>query len=301
MVIIEGIHRGHYVIGALGTGCAVAVPIRPENVASPSPSEIHGVHIGAEFPDDEDLVDEDDDQDLDDLDNEIDNAELEITPEIGADPEVAGFFKRLKRRIKKRARKIKRRFKRAGRRVKRAARKVRKKARRFAKKTRLDKAIRVAKKIAKNKITRSLYRAVKNAAPSPYKEYIAGAEAAIRFSGSLVKMAKGRKKGRGSKRARTRLVRMKSLINQLSSGKRSYRSTMAAAKRLRLPARRISAIAAFKQGVEKRNPAALAAAQAAKNITKAVEKPRPSKQKGRTFPVTGPSGQRYMVNVQRAA
>jgi translation elongation factor EF-G len=66
------------------------------------------------------------------------------------------------------------------------------KMKRKAKKA-VGKVVKVARKVAKNKAVQELYKAAKQAAPSPYKEGITAAEVAVRFTDAMTKnTAKGR-------------------------------------------------------------------------------------------------------------
>lgn len=167
--------------------------------------------------------------------------------EIGA-VEISGFFKKLAKGVKKG----------------------------------LKKTVNVAKKVAKNKITKSLYNAVKTAAPSPYKEFITAGEVAARVGADV---AKGLKKAK----------KTVNVAKKLATGKTTLAAVKKRAKKLGIKPNEVRDVAATMKLASSNNPEAQKTLAAIREIeaTSAAMAPK-------AYRVKGPSGRSYTVQVTAA-
>ena len=146
----------------------------------------------------------------------------------------------------------------------------------------VSKVVKGAKVVAKNKATKALYNAAKTAAPSPYKEYIAGAETAVNFTKA---MAKGTKKGKAAKKALP-------TVKALAEGKISLADAKKKSQALGLKPNTIRDVAASMRLHASKSPAAKAVMGVVADISKLTESP--------TRIVEAASGRRYEVLVRPA-
>jgi hypothetical protein len=147
----------------------------------------------------------------------------------------------------------------------------------------ISKVVDGARKVAKNKVTKELYAAAKSAAPSPYKEYIAGAETAVRFGAA---MAKNTPKGKAAKKALP-------VVQKLAAGKISLKEAQKKGKALGLKANTIRDTAAAMKLRMSADPKAKAVIAVVNDIAKVTDNPIKT--------VTSPStGKRYEVLVRKA-
>ncbi|MGP1665007.1 MAG: hypothetical protein ACTS5I_03640 [Rhodanobacter sp.] len=146
----------------------------------------------------------------------------------------------------------------------------------------VSKVVKGAKKVAKNKATKALYSAAKQAAPSPYKEYIAGAETAVNFTKAI---AKGSKKGKAAKKALP-------TVKALAQGKITLAQAKKKSQALGLKPNTIRDVAASMKLHASKSPAAKAVMSVVTDISKVTESP--------TRIVEAASGRRYEVLVKPA-
>lgn len=147
----------------------------------------------------------------------------------------------------------------------------------------ISKVVDSARKVAKNKVTKELYAAAKSAAPSPYKEYLAGAETAVRFGQA---MAKNTPKGKAAKKALP-------VVQKLAAGKISLQEAQKKGKALGLKPNTIRDTAAAMKLRMSSDPKAKAVIAVVNDIAKVTENPV----KTVTSPTTG---KRYEVLVRKA-
>lgn len=146
----------------------------------------------------------------------------------------------------------------------------------------VSKTVKAAKVVAKNKITKSLYSAVKTAAPSPYKEVIAAGEVAARVGTDLAK---------GLKKAKKTVA----ISKKLATGKTSLAAAKKAAKKAGLKPSVVRDVAATMKIATSSNPDAQRAIAAVREIEQAAAEAAP-----KSYQITGPSGRKYQVSVSPA-
>lgn len=147
----------------------------------------------------------------------------------------------------------------------------------------VSKVASAAKTVAKNKATKALYNAAKQAAPSPYKEYIAGAETAVRFT---KEMTKNTPKGKAAKAALP-------VVQQLAAGKISLKDAQAKGKALGLKPETIRDTAAAIKLRASSSPIAKSVMAVVNDIEQVNNAP--------TRIVQAQSGRRYEVTVRAAS
>lgn len=145
------------------------------------------------------------------------------------------------------------------------------------------KTVKAAKKVARSKVMKELYAAAKQAAPSPYKEFIAGAETAVRFTSA---MTKNTPKGKAARKALP-------VVQDLAAGKISLKAAKAKGKKLGLKPNTIRDAAASMKLRASKDPAAKAVMQVVTDIAKVTTNP--------TKIVKAPSGKLFEVLVKPAA
>jgi hypothetical protein len=155
------------------------------------------------------------------------------------------------------------------------------KVKKATKKT-VSKTVSAAKKVAKNKVVKELYKAAKSAAPSPYKEYIAGAETGVRFANA---MSKKTPKGVAARKALP-------VVRALAEGKVSLKAAKAKGVALGLKGNTIRDAAASMKLRTSNTPQARAVMAVVADIAKVTENP--------TRIVQAASGRRYEVLVRQA-
>lgn len=147
----------------------------------------------------------------------------------------------------------------------------------------VGKVVKAAKTVAKSKVAKTLYSAAKSAAPSPYKEYIAGAETAVKFTKA---MTKNTPKGKAAKKALP-------VAQKLAAGKISLPAAQAKAKSLGLKPNTIRDVAASIVLRQSDTPEAKAVMEVVDDIAKVEDAP--------TRIVEAASGRRYEVFVKAAS
>lgn len=127
----------------------------------------------------------------------------------------------------------------------------------------VSKTVSAAKKVAKNKITKELYNAAKAAAPSPYKEYIAGAETGVRFAKAI---SKNTPKGKAARKALP-------VVQDLAAGKITLKAAQAKGVSLGLKATTIRDAAASMRLRTSNDPKARAVMAVVADIDKVTTNP----------------------------